>query len=625
MARAERSHHLAPRAPSGARIGPLVGKVVRVRGQNLCEWHLRVARCRVDVGRRLKETLETPIYGGVHSGLRLCVPRDRGRSFAMIRILIVDDSPADRQVYRRLLAAAFPELEGLSEAERGAEALEACMTESFDCVLLDYLLPDTTGLDVLRQLSALGDPVPVVMLTECGDEELAAEAIREGAHDYLPKASLSQFTLAQAVHRAIGRHARSKGVVARHDKLKVLLDGARAEASAKGDFLATMTHEIRTPLNGIIGMVGLLAEFDLPDEQREYVDTIVASAESLLVVVNDVLDFSRLDAGRFQIESIEYEPRRVLKDVVVLLSAKAEEKGLAVAGMVSEAVPITLVGDPTRLRQILLNLLANGIKFTDEGSVRVILDGEVAGGKFQVKGRVEDTGIGISKVAIHGLFQRFSQADESTNRRFGGSGLGLAICLQLCELMGGSLRVESTLGMGSQFFFTLCQGLGCELLEPLEPLEPLERRKTSLGERCRVSTGESSRPGACTKPILVADDNAINRKVAARHLERLGYTVETVATGEEAVAAVQRVDYGLVLMDCMMPVLDGFEATKRIRTLDGRAAEVAIIAATASVDAEVRERCLSVGMNACLPKPFHPDALREVVSVWYRGSASEAA
>lgn len=546
-----------------------------------------------------------------------------------MRILIVDDSESDRHIYQRLLIAAFPGRLTISQASTGTDALAVCRSGEFDCVLLDYRLNDMSGLDVLERLVDRGEPAPVVMLTECGDESLAAAAMRGGAHDYLAKSSLSSPALATAVRRAIERHTFAQSLAERHRELKHLLEGARAEANAKSEFLATMTHEIRTPLNGILGMVNLLAGFELPDDQREYVDTIVSSAESLLVLINDVLDFSRLDAGRFRIEYIEFEPRRVLRDVVALLATKAEEKRVTVETTIDERVPKVLVGDPTRVRQILMNLIGNAIKFTDGGKVGVHVTGQVVDGALNLRCEVADTGIGIEPVALKGLFQRFSQADTSTTRRFGGSGLGLAISRQLCELMGGSIGVESTPGVGSRFWFTVRQRLSTATEAP----QPDLSRASVLVSTAQAAPASVPDSQAVTElsstttrtPVLVVDDNAINRRVAARHLEKLGYRVDTVEDGAQAVEAVQQRRYGLVLMDCHMPVLDGFAATAQIRQLTGDAARLPIVAATANNDPAARDACLRAGMNDCLVKPFRTETLQHVIDTWFGRGIDKAA
>lgn len=411
----------------------------------------------------------------------------------------------------------------------------------------------------------------------------------------------------RAEHAAVAARKRAEAL---NEEMAQTLELARSMAReatdanrAKGEFLANMSHEIRTPLNGILGMAQLLHDTPLSVQQAEYLKAISSSGDSLLHIVNDILDFSKIEAGKLELEHIDFEITDLLHGVLDMVALRAREKQVQVRHHVDAVLPPGLHGPRQRIQQVLLNLVANAVKFTPAGHVDIAVSLSGDQGNPHLRFDVTDTGIGIPDDQLKELFQPFNQLDSSTTRRFGGTGLGLSISRRLVDLMGGRIGVDSRAGQGSHFWFDVPLARSGRSV-PASPAKPPDTKSTA------------SSPISHRLKVLLAEDNAINQAVALAVLKRMGHDVVAVANGQEALDALSRAAFDVVLMDCQMPTMDGFEATRQLRAgKAGAAAQTTpVVALTANAMVGDRERCIAAGMNEYVAKPLKVEALQAALA-----------
>ncbi len=679
--------------------------------------------------------------------------------------------------YRRSLFLQTIEYERTTEELRASEERFRLMTENAREVIFRYRLAEPRGIEYVSPAATAatgyapeefyGDEDLFRRLLHPDDVELYRAApqfidnpgkgvevrwIRKDGSVYW--ADIRLVSIRDAAGNLIGVQGISRDINERKElehALRNAKDAAEAADRAKGDFLAVMSHEIRTPMNAVIGMTGLLLDTELTTEQRDYAHTVRSSGEMLLSIINDILDFSKIEAGKLELELGDFDVRQMVEEALELLASRAQEKGLELAAAVSDDVPVALHGDAGRLRQVLINLVTNAVKFTERGEVVVRVDVEAGTAESVVlRCEVRDTGVGVSTDDTERLFEPFAQADSSTTRRYGGTGLGLAISKRLVEAMGGGIGVRSAPGTGSTFWFTARLAAPAAAVPSSEPdidlrglrvlivddnatnRTILERLLQSRGvvtdsaasgpeaiERLRAAAGDGTTPhvavvdlqmpdmdglqlaraikadpaladiglvllasmiwagqratatetgiaATLTKPvrraslfdclarftgapararlavaerpaaaragsrILVVEDNIVNQRVAVRMLEKLGYRADVAGNGREALDALKRIAYDLIFMDCQMPEMDGFEASRAIRAREAQAGAAApltrvpIIAMTANALQGDRERCLVAGMDDYLAKPVTGEALARMLNTWLAGEPGSA-
>ena len=557
------------------------------------------------------------------------------------KILVVEDNRADAVLLQDMLMRDARGQFELCWTSSLRETLDRIEQECFDAILLDLSLPDSHGLDTITRLSTAAPAMPILVITGSGDEQVATEAVRCGAEDYLVKGQTDVRSMARAIRYAIDRKRAEAA----------LLDAkaaAEAASAAKSQFLANMSHELRTPMNAILGMIDVALPKATDPIVQDCLRTAKGSADLLLTLLNDLLDSAKIESGKLELESAPLSLRRMLDQITRVLAVRASERGLCFYFHMPEGTPDAVVGDRMRLQQVLLNLAGNAIKFTERGEVEVrlrVVEGEEGLGigdwglgircresdaaalppsnpqsrrsersdipnppppSVTLEFAVRDTGIGIPPFGQERLFKPFAQADVSMARRFGGTGLGLSICRSLVEMMGGRIWVESELGKGSTFTFTVRLPLAKEL--PADFEAPLA-----------IPAAASAR-----LRVLLVEDNPANQKLATYILQDRGHVVEIAEDGQEAVGLTRQNRYDVILMDVQMPGMNGLEATAAIRDREDGDSRVPIIAMTAHAMRGDRDRCLAAGMDGYLSKPVNAQEMIGLVERLARGTGPMA-
>jgi signal transduction histidine kinase len=523
-------------------------------------------------------------------------------------VLVVDDDEYVHQLTQMVLRGfTFEECPiRLASAMSAKEAIS--YLEEHDDVavaLVDVVMEtDNAGLELVNHIRNNFNNNEVRLLIRTGQPGAAPEESvfqDYDINDYLSKTDLTAHKLRMTLLNALRsyrdiRHAgdlQKKIMLAEQDS-----QAAAAASEAKSQFLAHMSHEIRTPLNGIIGIADILSQTDLNDIQNQYVNTIHSSGEALLSIINDILDFSKIEAGKLELEQIDFSLAEHAQSLKNLFIVQLTDKNLIFKTQIDPKIPLFLKGDPLRIKQILLNLISNSIKFTRAGSIELSINLINPEPNLVLKFDVKDTGIGIPQNKLNLLFEAFTQVDSSTTRKYGGTGLGLQISKRLVETMGGKIHVTSEIDGGSTFSFTL----------PLVKGEQAKDKITDVTLQTQhLNTGFT---------ILVAEDNPTNQMVVGAMLKRLGYQYDICNDGLQAFQAIQEKKYDLILMDCQMPILDGFAATKKIRG-HGDFTDMPVIALTAGATPQEQKQCYDAGMNDFLSKPITLDALKKTLIKWH--------
>ena len=568
-----------------------------------------------------------------------------------IKVLLIEDDEDDYVMTRDMLKASTRQKYDLQWIADPEEGLEAIIQGDYGVCLLDFRLGGFTGMELLHKAVSRGCKAPIILFTGQMDHETDIEAIKCGAADYLVKQQVTPLLLERAIYHAIERKQAQEGLRVLNEKLQsqneILGESrstavklieqaeiARAEAErtnrqleastmqanlmarealrankAKSEFLANMSHEIRTPLNAIIGFSDLLSDEKLSEQQETYVNVICHAGGNLLGLINDILDFSKIEAGKLDTECVHCSLKELIESVDVFLRSEAERKGLQFRITHDAEVPGRIYSDPTRVRQCLVNLIGNAIKFTDHGHVGVHLSLSESDGKHCIRFDVEDTGIGIDADKLDIVFDSFSQANSSTTRDFGGTGLGLAITRSLAELLEGSVSARSKPGQGSVFSLLIPAGVNPSKEPPLK----LDSKEVHTSDR-----EEQSFSGR----VLVAEDNPSNQMLIKIMLQNIGLDVCIVGNGQEAVDSACEQHFDMIFMDMQMPVMNGYEAAVALRA---KKMTVPIIALTANAMKGDAEKCLKAGCDEYLPKPVNRKILEKVMAGYLTTTPVDAA